>query len=387
MPRASLSFIAFYLGLFLALGLYMPFWPVFLEHRGLSGSEIGLLLALGTWAKVVGNPVIGGWADRSHRPRRVLTALAAVALLASLLFHVVEGFWGLLAVNLIVFPAFQAMIPLGDSRVLAAGPKLGLDYGRVRLWGSFAFMVATLGLGEALDMFSPEIVVWSLCGALALLFATTFALPGGPTPSTPRGGGRFKALLKQRRFVLFLAVGALLQSSHAVYYGFSAIYWKAEGLTPLTIGLLWAEGVIAEILLFWWGARALRGAGPTGLLLIAAAGGMVRWAVLGASADLPVLILVQGLHAASFGAAHLGAMHFITREAPADAQGSAQGLYTAATGGVGMGLIMLAAGPLYEAWGGHAFHAMMGLSALAAGLGLCLAYAPRFRPTPAESAL
>ena len=47
-----------------------------------------------------------------------------------------------------------------------------------------------------------------------------------------------------------LLITALLQGSHAAYYGFSAIYWKAEGYGGTLIGYLWALGVVAEVLMF-----------------------------------------------------------------------------------------------------------------------------------------
>jgi len=373
MAPPGLAFIAFYLALFLVLGLYLPFWPVFLADRGLDGPAIGLLLALSTWAKVAGNPLIGRLSDRSLRPGRVLVGLAATAFAAAWLFHVVAGFWGLLAVNLVVFSAFQALIPLGDSRLLAAGRVAGTDYGRVRLWGSAAFLVAVLALGEGLDALGPALVPWSLCAGLGLLLGAALALPAPPDSAPPAPLRQrpvqpgILAVLRARRFVLFLAVGTLLQASHAVYYAFSAVAWQAAGLSATTIGWLWAEGVVAEILLFWWGARVLARLGPTGLLLLAAAGGLLRWGGLAATAEPAALAALQVLHAATFGAAHLGAMHFISRETPTGNHGTAHGLYAAATGGLGMGLALLAAGPLYDAAGLGAYHAMQAMS-LAAGL-------------------
>ena len=379
MPRLGRrpAFIAFYLALFLVLGLYMPFWPVFLADRGLDSPAIGLLLALSTWAKVAGNPLIGRLSDRSAQPGRVLVGLAATAFAAAWLFHFVAGFWGLLAVNLIVFMAFQALIPLGDSRLLAAGRAEGTDYGRVRLWGSAAFLAAVLALGAGLDTAGPDLVAWGLCVGLGLLLATALALPPAPSAASPApAAGVARAglgvVLRDSRFRLFLLVGALLQASHAVYYAFSAVAWQAAGLSAATIGWLWAEGVIAEILLFWWGARLLARLGPAGLMVLAAGGGMLRWGGLALTTDPAALAVLQVLHAATFGAAHLGAMHFISREAPGAAHGTAHGLYAAATGGLGMGLALLAAGPLYETVGLGAFLVMQAMSATAGLLALLL---------------
>lgn len=360
--RDALPFAGFFAALFGALGVFLPFWPVYLAHKGLDGAAIGTILALGTWTKAATNPVFGRLADRSHRPRRVLVALAATAFLGTLAFPGVTGFGPLLAVYLVVFAAFQALIPIGDSRTLRVAAQTGMDYGRVRLWGSAAFLLTTLGMGEALDRTAPGLVPGVLAVAFAALMALAYALPAPAAPGSERTHRGVRTLLTDRRFLVFLVVGALLQGSHAVYYAFSALHWTSSGLSAAAVGWLWAEGVIAEILLFFAGARLVRRLGPAGLLALAAAGGLVRWTTLAVTTTLPALVLVQVLHAATFAAAHLGAMYFITGRAPHGLQATAQGTYSAASGGVGMGLAMLAAGGLYDAVAGRAFLAMAAMS-------------------------
>lgn len=371
--RDAAPFAIFYAALFLALGVLLPFWPVFLEYRGLTGAQIGVVLALGTWAKALGNPALGRLADASARPRLVLIGLAALALLGTCLVPLADSFWTLLATYVLIFSAFQALIPLGDSRALAVAAARNLDYGRMRLWGSLAFLIAVLGMGEILDARGPHLLPPVLVAAFVALLITAAFLPEPKRQSreSARSVG-FAKLLRDRYFTVFLLVGALLQASHAVYYGFSAVHWTAAGLSPATVGWLWAEGVIAEILLFAVSNRVVGRVGPIGLLGLAAAGGVIRWSVLAGTTALPALAAIQVLHAVTFGAAHLGAMHFIARQAPEGAKATAQGVYTAAAGGVGMGIAMLGAGALYDAVAGKAFLAMAVMSLLAGALTMAI---------------
>jgi PPP family 3-phenylpropionic acid transporter len=59
-PRLAL----FYGSYFVIIGIILPFWPTWLESRGLTAQQIGLLLALGSWGKLIGNPIFTGLADR-----------------------------------------------------------------------------------------------------------------------------------------------------------------------------------------------------------------------------------------------------------------------------------------------------------------------------------
>jgi PPP family 3-phenylpropionic acid transporter len=188
------------------------------------------------------------------------------------------------------------------------------------------------------------------------------ALPRQPVTTLGKVRLNPAVLLSDRNFLLFLTAAGLLQGSHAAYYGFSAVYWQAAGLSGTIIGLLWAEGVIAEVIFFAVSATVFARTGPAALLLIAGVAGILRWAVLGMTTDLPALFAVQLLHAATFGAAHFGAMHFIARAAPPGLAATAQGLYSAAAGGIGIGFALLLAGKLYGINEASAFLAMAGLS-------------------------
>jgi len=366
----SLRYAAFYGAMFLAVGIYQPFWPVFLKSRGLSAAEIGLVFALTSWIRIVTTPAIAQFADRRGRAKATLVVAAAFCLVIFTGFFEARGFWPILLVMLPAAVCFQPMIPLIESETMAAVLRERLDYGRIRLWGSLAFILGTIGAGSLITDRAPDLVFFLVLGALALTLLAALGLPAaqgrhqGGTPLSPL------KLLRDRRFLLFLGAASLNQASHAAYYGFSALHWQAAGLSEATIGWLWAEGVIVEVLLFAFSGRVMARAGPAALLALAAVAGILRWTVLAASTDLALLVAVQTLHALTFGAAHLGAMHFLARAAPAGLAATAQSLYSALSTGVAMGLTMLLAGALYEAAAGQAFLAMAALST--AGLVLAL---------------
>jgi PPP family 3-phenylpropionic acid transporter len=171
--------------------------------------------------------------------------------------------------------------------------------------------------------------------------------------------------LRDPAFIAVLAAASLIQASHAVYYGFSALEWRASGFGGTEIAALWALGVIAEIVLFALSGRLPPFFQPTMLLMLGAAGGALRWAVM--AFDPPALALpwLQLLHALTFGATHLGAVGFVARRAPAGQGAAAQGYLSIALGAVMAGATSLS-GWLYGAFGGHAY-AAMAVMAMAGG--------------------
>jgi PPP family 3-phenylpropionic acid transporter len=367
---------AFYAASFLVVGIQSPFWPVWLAGRGLDLRQIAWVFAAAIWIKVIATPLIGAAADRLGRRRAVMIVLAATACLAYAGLWPVLGFWSLLALNLVAGMAQSAMMPLGDSITLAAVREEGLDYGRVRVWGSVSFIVAAIGSGAALAMGASQRggaapagdnrVLALVLVASAVLLVTCIAIPSARRASgaTPVRWAALGRLAADRRFWLFVVSAAALQSSHQLYYGFGTLYWRQLGFSDTVIGMLWAEGVVAEIVLFWYSARLVKRIGPFGLMALGGAAGIVRWSLMGLVPGLAATAVLQVLHACTFGASHLGAMHFMARSVPPSAAASAQSLYAALSAGLGSGLVMLAAGTLYAAYGGHAYPFMAVLSAL-----------------------
>ena len=367
----TVRYSAFYGGFFFTAGILMPFWPLWLENRGLGAVQIGIILALGSWVRVLTNPIVAQVADRSGRAKTVLVIFAGLNVLAFAGFIPAHGFWWILAISLLAAISFPAMIPIGESQVMSAVLRYKLDYGRVRLWGSITFIVATLGAGRLLTGRDPDLILLLVLAALAATFVTALLFPrqSGETSKTERGG--IATLLRQPRFVLFVATASLLQASHAVYNGFSTLHWRAAGISETAIGVLWAEGVVAEILLFSVSGFFVARLGPMALLMLAGISGVARWTVLAQTTDMTSLVAVQVLHAITFGAVHLGAMHFVARNAPPGLSATAQGLYASASG-LAMGLAMIGAGSLFANFGGKAFFAMAIVSAIGTGLAALL---------------
>jgi PPP family 3-phenylpropionic acid transporter len=377
---------AYYAAAFLVVGIQQPFWPVWLSGRGLGAREIGLVLAAAIWAKVIATPGIGALTDRLGRRRGVMVALAGIACAFYAGLWPAAGFAALLCLNLVAATAQSALMPLADSATLAAVRGSGLDYGRIRLWGSVTFILASLGSGAALaagigrGAGSDRVLFFVLIASLVLLAACAAMPSSSPRAAAAaapqRGIGH---LAGDRRFWLFVIAAATLQASHQVYYGFGTLYWRSLGFSDVVIGALWAEGVVAEIVLFWASTRAVVRFGPLGLMALGGAAGIARWTLMGLVPWLPGVIALQLLHAGTFGASHLGAMYFMARTVPPGAAASAQSLYAALSAGLGSGLVMLAAGPLYAAYGGRAYLFMALLSAAGLGGAALLARLPPAR--------
>jgi len=280
----------------------------------------------------------------------------------------VEGAVAILIAYALAALALTPVMPLAETYALKGLGQRGRAYGPVRLWGSAAFILGTFVAGFATDTIPARYLIWLIAAASVISALTALALAplSAGAPPAGRAAPPRKLLLRDPAFIAVLAAASLIQASHAVYYGFSALEWRGVGLDGTAIAALWALGVIAEIVLFAVSGRLPPFFQPSVLLMIGAAGGALRWAAM--ALDPPALVLpwLQLLHAASFGATHLGALGFVARHAPAGQSATAQG-YLAIVIGVLSAAATALSGWLYGAYGGRAYAAMV-LAAVAGGV-------------------
>jgi PPP family 3-phenylpropionic acid transporter len=367
----------FFAAIFAAGAVSGGFLPLFFADRGLSPEAIGRVLGLAALLRVLAGPGWGNVADRIGKRRPVLCAAAIVAAGAALAYLPLTSVLGFLAVASVQGVAAAALGPLIDSLALALARERRMEYGPVRSLGSVAYMLASAATGRLLTAAGTTLVPILLALGYAVAAALAPLLPEATVPraaARPLAGLRLFALPP---FRLAVAASALIQGAHAAYYGFAPLFWRAQGYSDTLIGLLIAEGIVAEILLFARGRKLVERLGPAGLTACAAAASLVRWSVTAAAPPLPVLAAVQLLHAATFAMQHLSAMLVLSRGIPPERAATAQALHAALGMGAPTGLMMLLCGWLYTRGGGGQVFLAMAVS----GGGALLLAGPLLRAT------
>ena len=350
----------FLIAIYFVYGAYVPFWSLWLESKGISAEQIGLLIGLGLGIRFAGNLLIMGRANRASLLIPTCRYLAVLSLLCYLGFYWVDSFWALLALMLLANFIYPTLLPLSEALAARMMLQVKLDYGKVRLWGSAAFIVGSTLVGALVQHYGASWVLHAMILGLLLLTGLSW-LPMAPAPQDAASSGNkigFRSLLTDKSFLTFLVVVSLLQGSHAAYYGFSALYWKAHGYAENVIGYLWALGVLAEILMFALSRRLLKGVSYQQLFFIGGLGCVLRWIMLANTTELLWLGVAQLLHAVTFCVSHLGAIRYMTQQLPAEQVIPAQTLYAALPTGIFMAVLTAVAGFGYQQVQGQVFWLM-----------------------------
>jgi len=341
---------------FFAIGIYLPFFPVWLSAQGLSDGAISAAVALPVLVRAVMSGALAAAADRLGELKVGAALYALVATVVFLGLSFAEGSLAVLLVASVALIFWYALVPLGDAVALQGVVRHGMDYGRTRLWGSVAFVAGNFAAGASIDAFSVDAVYVLQIGAFALGIAAAVALPAvGRAAFVGKGRRRF-ALPGDRRLVLAIGAAAFGVGSHGAYYAFGSLYWRSLGFSDLTIASLWALGVVVEIGLFFYAGRFVSW-GARRFLIAGTFGALVRWALFAFVTSVPLVFCLQSLHALTFAATHMGIMKAIGAVAESGHTARLQGLYQLVAGIVSGGGI-LASGLLYEVSPAAAFSLM-----------------------------
>jgi PPP family 3-phenylpropionic acid transporter len=174
-----------------------------------------------------------------------------------------------------------------------------------------------------------------------------------PARGRRHGAGQ---LLAERDFRLFLVAVFLGQCGHSAFDLCFSLRLFDLHASRNTFWLAWDLGTGAEVVLMAYSGWLFRARAPLSLFSFALASASFRWAAIAVVRSPSVLLLLQPLHALSFGLYWLAAVGYASRRFPSHSLGTAQGLFATAVG-AGSAVGMITWGSVYQHAGGPAVFA------------------------------
>ena len=349
----------FYVCYFAAFGVSIPFFAPYLWGLGLSGREIALMMSVAPCFHL-GVPLLWGWvADRTRRPDWLLRAACIGACIGLAPLAAVRTMPGMLLVYAVHQFSAVAIIGLIDSLALAQARRTGVDYTRLRLWGSASFVFACWVMGPVLvararsggDPLVPLVITAAY--ALTALAALGIRGGGAPEPDRPVPHARdLRELLRNPRLRFLLIVAPLHWASLSPYHGFLGILAIKRGFNATTISYAYVVGVLAELAAFYFFGRLRQLLSLPSLLILATSATVVRWLLTALVSDPIALVSLQVLHALTFGLFWGTAMAWLAECVPPALRATGQAVYTTVTFGIGNLIGYLGFGLLVDVSGG-----------------------------------
>ena len=329
---------SFYFCYYFFVGLFVPYWGIYLKSLSFNALQIGALLSLFQISRIFAPNLLGWIADRSGEYIKWIKISSFFG------FIIFTGiFWSNTFIS--IFFIMMAMsiftsstLPLAESLTLThlKANKADSKYSHIRLWGSIGFIVAAILLGIMIDSLGERSLIYALLITQLTIFFLAFILPDKKVTFIENNKRPIWPILRRRGVIVLLLSCALMISSHGLLYNFYSIFLEQQGYSGTTIGLLWSVGVVFEILIFLLMPKILSNFTLKAVLLISLGFAVIRFFLIGAYVDsIIILVIAQIMHAATFGSFHVASIQLIAHFFYNEHQARGQSLYNSITYGIG----------------------------------------------------
>ena len=342
----------FYFFYYFFVGLFVPYWGLYLQSKSFTAFQIGILLSLFQISRIFA-PNFWGWlADHTNKRARWIRLASFIGCLGYVGIFWADSFFLIFLVMMSMSLFTSSTIPLAESLTLSHLASTNVSYSNIRLWGSVGFIIASFFLGILIDRYSVKILVWALLFTQLIILFLSFSIPDKKFELIGNTKRSIFKILKKPEVISLLIGCALMVSSHGLLYNFYSIFLKEQGYSSSLIGILWSTGVIFEIFIFILMPKILNKFHLKEVLLISLFLAVIRFFLIGNYVDtLWVLILAQILHAATFGSFHVASVELVSVHFNREHHSRGQSIYNSITYGLGGTIGGLGGGFMIDQYG------------------------------------
>lgn len=351
---------------FASIGILLPFLPLLLQTKGLSNSQIGLLLASGPLVSMLVQSPWGYLSDRLRTVKKVLVFQISMAFIVSFQLFSLDTFSMLLPAAFIFFAFAWPPIPLLDCLTLAVAKENGDSFGSYRLWGSLGFALTALAAGSVLAVVGIERINYLYQGVLLLALLFAVLVQDAPPSAQPASFVQLRKLIGQKEILFFLILIAVLNTANKVNDAFMGIFIRDIGGTEADVGLAWTVGPLSEVPVFAISFYFLTRFSELTLLALAAGIYSLRWFLFSIASSPELISVIQIMHGLSFGLFYVSAVSYISKVVPQNLRASGQGLMSTFAGGVAGITGSLLGGFVMDNYGARSLYTICSLLALLA---------------------
>lgn len=349
------------------MGMHLPFFNLYCYELGFNGWQIGTLSAARSIVLIVFGITWSLLADRFQSRRSIYILCNFISAVLWGLFLLTTRYYWMMAITIAYGMFYAPLISFLEAfsmDMLGRGKK---RYGRMRAWGSLAFITVVLVLGRIIDLYSVKIIISLILAGSWIQALISLGFPKTDPPPNRAFGSGLKRLLTLRA-TGFFACAFLMLAGHGAYYAFFSIHLSNLGFDKFFIGLCWALAVSAEIVAMIFSERIFKRFSYESVIIFSFAVATLRWAGLWSTSSAAGILALQITHAVTYGTFHMASILYIDAMAPVETKTTAQAVNNAVTYGLGLMVGFFVSGALYEKIGSFSLFAISGLITLSGGL-------------------
>lgn len=340
----------FYLFVYGALACYYPFLTVYFKDRGLSYTEIGIAFALNSLVGVAAQPVWGYITDKYLNKRKTLILLMLSCSVIVLTFILAKSFISIILSICLIISFQSAVGSVADAYtydIVENNKKI--QYGRIRLMGSFGYAVAALVMGIIIKNtnISSTFYVYIVLMLISVIVIKSIHYTD-KVKSNKIEGKELLDLLKFRKFLVFIISVLVFNMAQGANGSYLPILIEKTGGDVSKIGFMWFTVAICELPVLYFGNKFLRKYGAVNLYIFSAAAYAARFFLDSFCTNYKYAVALQVLQAVTYTFFLISALQYVNEMVPSKMKTSGITLYSAVGCGLGGFIGNMGGGMLLE---------------------------------------
>src|SRR5690625_891890 len=346
--------------------IIISFLPIYLDFKGLSGTEIGWVLAIGPLASIISQPFWGFLSDKYRTVKWVLIMLIIGMLIFIILFFQMIHLFFILIFGALFYFFSSPVGALGDSLAQRQADLLNISFGSIRTWGSIGFALSSLVIGQLLNIFGVEFMRWPYLLFGTILLIVAFQISDVKTTDNEQtiSFRDLKLLIANKPFVYFLLIMMFITITHRANDSFIGLFIKELGGSESLVGLGWFIALVTEALVFAFAYKWFKKDRALLFIILASVLYTIRWILFAFSTEPWMVLVGQLLHGLTFGIFYLSAIDFVTRLIPETLKSSGHLIYYSVFFGISGIVGSLGGGAILDYLSGNHLYLILGVMTL-----------------------
>ena len=349
------KFNAKYLALFIGLGAYNTFLPVYLENTlGFTSSQVGIIVSIPSILGIIFVPIWGLLSDISKKQKTVLWINIFMSLILAGVYTITKSFIPVLIVATFFEMFRNSVLPLTDSLTTSFCRENNKNYGSIRVIGSMTFAVASFLCGQLIKITNSDLMFFYVF--MVSMIGFLIITPTLDTNTTIEQKEKLNLkedlpkLFKNKSYILILLCGVCVAGLTEGMMSFQGIYLMKLGAGTELVGLLTVFMALPELFFMVKTKGLIEKYGMIKMIGFASCALLVRWIIYFTTSNPWLFMLATSMHGVAISIITISAFEFIGKVVDKKLHTTSMTVYTF-TIGVSYSLMKLLYGNMIDSLG------------------------------------
>jgi MFS transporter, PPP family, 3-phenylpropionic acid transporter len=317
---------------------WLPLLADFCKSKGLTGTQISLILSITPVMMFIVQPFYGMLADKIGY-KKTLTISSFFAALSFVGYIYTSGYNWLIFITVFMSFFYNAIQPVLDSISLQLVKKdARFSYGSLRIAGAAGWAFTGIITGQLIDHINMTAMFYVSAISMFLVFVFTFFLQENTEEKIKAEGTgfrHFKNVIKNRQLLFLLLCVFLISTAATTIWNFYSIYMKENGASASLVGYGLSFQGLCELPLFYFSAKIILRLGVKTTLVLTVLATTLRLFLYSVIKNPVAAIPIELLHGISWSLFWVACVEYVNKLVDEKWMATGQSLLYAAYFGAG----------------------------------------------------